>query len=228
MCPAAKSSSSNRAGRGGDRGGSAPPRRRRNAQVLRLVKPGDKLYSISFLAEALQSQKICSPFSIPLLKREGPSSTKASRLVVVPEMEERLRALARAVATGQPVVLSGPSGSGKTSLVEYLAAAVGREDFRYAIENCCTDLNVPVEEHFRQTNDAIGSPEFQGPESGADFGRARRSWTLGFVGLLRRPGKFRVEAWSPRRGSGKRRMASAHSFIFQIQNHQTYIIHNRP
>ena len=48
-------------------------------------------------------------------------------------MEERLRALTRAVATGQPVVLSGPSGSGKTSLVEYLAAAVGREDFKYVL-----------------------------------------------------------------------------------------------
>ena len=75
---------------------------------------------------------MCSPFSIPLLKHEGGSATTSdSGLVLVPEMEERLRALTRAVAAaGQPVVLSGPSGSGKTALVEHLAAAVGRGDFR--------------------------------------------------------------------------------------------------
>ena len=82
-------------------------------------------------AEPLKSERTCSPFSIPLLKYEGSSaSTVDSGLVVVPEMEEGLRALTRAIAAGQPVVLSGPSGSGKTSLVEHLAAAVGRGDFR--------------------------------------------------------------------------------------------------
>ena len=81
------------------------------------------------ITEALRSEKMCSPFSIPLLKHEG-SATTESGLVLVPEMEERLRGLTRAVSAGQPVVLSGPSGSGKTSLVEHLAAAVGRGDFR--------------------------------------------------------------------------------------------------
>lgn len=91
-------------------------------------KPAASLNMKRVITEALQSEKMCAPFSIPLMKYEG--SATESGLVLVPEMEERLRALTRAVAAGQPVVLSGPSGSGKTSLVEHLAAAVGRGDFR--------------------------------------------------------------------------------------------------
>ena len=87
-------------------------------------KPASSLKAKKVTTDALRSEKMCSPFSIPLLKYEG-SATTESGLVLVPEMEERLRALTRAVAAGQPVVLSGPSGSGKTSLVEHLAAAVG-------------------------------------------------------------------------------------------------------
>ena len=92
-------------------------------------KPSSTLKMKKVIAEALRSEKMCSPFSIPLLRHEGSAATE-SGLVLVTEMEERLRALTRAVSAGQPVVLSGPSGSGKTSLVEHLAAAVGRGDFR--------------------------------------------------------------------------------------------------
>jgi midasin len=49
--------------------------------------------------------------------------------VLVPQAEENLKSLSRAVAACQPVVLSGPIGSGKTLLVEHLAAELGRRMF---------------------------------------------------------------------------------------------------
>ena len=69
--------------------------------------------------------------NLPLPSESEAIASRVSRFVITPAVQKTLNMIARAVmAENHPILLQGPTSAGKTSIVEHIAALIGRKCLR--------------------------------------------------------------------------------------------------